>query len=373
MNTLLTIILSLPFIPCFGQTKHQKLIAAEYRIDTPRAGNFTYLVSYNFIDGLLKSKDTILGSDIKYDLFNIFIYKNRYIISNSSYVIDLKKKELIFEKSDHFVKTSGDSVIFHRKDLLTGTGYLMLDLKTENYNFINNEERNYDKERNSSPDKNHYLSIDRDRIPYKIWLHSSDGKKRIVVNDAARGPNITIQSPTVETHWLDNNSFIYAVHERKSDSVNKEFSKVTLRIFDIQNNSDKSFYILDSVGNAGLNGKFFIDNIGQAVYRTNGLDSYLIDTANSNLIKYSFYEKGYNFSIRGSAQGDTIKYENIEVGIQWGQNAVVTHKIIAMAYGEVGSNLAYPKGIKVWSQLSNTWTTIEVPWLSKLIGWVEED
>jgi hypothetical protein len=98
-----------------------------------------------------------------------------------------------------------------------------------------------------------------------------------------------------------------------------------------------------------------------------------IDTANSNLVKYPFYELGNNFSILGTIKGDIIKYENREVGIQWCTNAVVSDKIIAMAYGEVGSNLAYPKGIKVWSKLSNSWTTIEVPWLSKLIGWMEED
>jgi len=44
----------------FGQ-KYQSLIVAEYRIDTPSAGNYTYLVSYNFSDGELISKDTIVG------------------------------------------------------------------------------------------------------------------------------------------------------------------------------------------------------------------------------------------------------------------------------------------------------------------------
>jgi hypothetical protein len=102
----------------------------------------------------------------------------------------------------------------------------------------------------------------------------------MIVNDAGNGPDITIQLPTIETHWLDNNSFIYAVHEKKIDSYNNDFSKVTLRIFDIQNNSDEIFFILDSVGNAGLNGNFFVDKIGQIIYKTNGLEHYLLDTAN---------------------------------------------------------------------------------------------
>lgn len=41
--------------------KYQSLIVAEYRIDTPRVANYTYLVSYNFSNGELISKDTIVG------------------------------------------------------------------------------------------------------------------------------------------------------------------------------------------------------------------------------------------------------------------------------------------------------------------------
>lgn len=387
MKTLLSITFFLLFAYCVGQTKHQKLIAAEFRIDISGAGNFTYLVSYNFADGLLISKDTILGvgtnkegvagSYVRYDLGKNFIYKNRYVISGIGNVIDIKTKSLVIKESDDFISANGDTLIFHRDNIFTGTGYLMLDLKAKKYRFINKDKIDEDKESRSSPDKFHYLSIDRSKIPYKIWLHSSDGKKKIVVNDAGHGPNITISSqfPNVETQWLNNSSFIYAVHEKKFRPPHKEFSKVFLRIFDIQNSSDKIFYILDSVGKGDVNGRFYVDKIGQTIYRTSGWNSYVIDTANSNLLEYPFYEIGYKFSLsnRATTEGTTIRFKNIEVGIQWCTNEVVSDKIIAMAYGEAGSNLGYPKGIKVWSHLSKAWTTIDVPWLSKIIGWVDEE
>ncbi|RYE30988.1 MAG: hypothetical protein EOP48_31680, partial [Sphingobacteriales bacterium] len=93
MKALLSIALFLSLTCCFGQPKRQQLIVAEYRIDSPRVGNFTYLVSYNLRDGILISKDTIFGagtnkkgvagSYVRYDLGRNFIYQNRYVISGT--------------------------------------------------------------------------------------------------------------------------------------------------------------------------------------------------------------------------------------------------------------------------------------------------
>jgi hypothetical protein len=69
----------------------------------------------------------------------------------------------------------------------------MLDLKTRKYGFINQDKIDKDKDKSSSPDKVHYLSIDQTKIPYKIWLHNPNGKKRIVVNDAGMDLTSCIQ------------------------------------------------------------------------------------------------------------------------------------------------------------------------------------
>jgi hypothetical protein len=387
MKTLLSITFSLLFANCFGQTKHQKLIAAEYRIDSPRIGNFTYLVSYNFSEGLLISKDTILGvptnrkgiagSYVRYDLGKNFIYKNRYVISGIGNVIDIKTKTLVMEESDDFISAQGDSLIFHRSNIFTGTGYLMLDLKTKKYRFINHDEIDKDKDRRSSPDKQHYLSIDQSKIPYKIWLHNSNSKKRIVVSDAGHGPNIMYSSqfPTIETFWLDNNCFLYAVHETKFDVEKKDYSRVTLRKYDINLNTDRVFFILDSVSNGKTNGRFFTDNIGQLIYRSSGYSYHLVDTANNLLGEYPFYELGLGFltANKSDKDGTILKYNNTEIGKLWCSNEVVGEGVIAVEFGDIGSNLAYPKGIMTWSKQTNKWTTINIPWLSNVIGWVDKE
>jgi len=360
---------------CFGQPKLQQLIVAENK---PKDGNHTFLVSYKFRDGILTSKDTILGAgpNVKYQFGENIIYKNRYVISSKGNVIDIKSKALVVEDSDDFISASGDTLIFHRNNLFSGTGYLLLDLVSGKYNFINDKERNTEREERSSPDKKYYLSIDKTEIPYKIWLCDSLGDKKIVVSDAGHGPiYFTSELPTIETHWLDNNSFLYAVHQAKSNSRKNAFSKVTLRRFFINNNSDTVFFIIDSVSKGYGNASFYLNKIGQTIYKTSGGEFYRVDTVNSKLSDYYFSEKGYYFStsIRRTKEGTIIKYKNVDIGTHWTSNEVASDGIIAMAYGKVSSNLYFTKGIKIWSNLTKAWTTIDIPWLSRVIGWVNEE
>ena len=387
MKTLLSITFLLLLANCFGQTKLQKLIAAEYRIDSPRVGNFTYLVSYNFANGHLLSKDTLLGvptnkegiagSYVRYDLGKNFIYKNRYVISGIGNVIDIKTKSLVMDESDEFISAQGDTLIFHRDNIFTGTGYLMLDLTSRKYGFINQDKLDKEKDRRSSPDKLHYLSIDQSKTPYKIWLHNSDSKKKLVVQDAGQGHNIMYSSklPTIETYWLNNHAFLYAVHETKFDAKKKDYSRVTLRQYDIITDADQVFFVLDSVSNGKTNGSFFIDNIGQLIYKSSGWSYHLVDTVKQILTNYPFYELGFGFSTANKTEqdGTVLKHNNINIGKLWCSNEVVGEGVIAVEFGDIGSNLAYPKGIMTWSQQTNKWTTINIPWLSTIIGWVNEE
>ena len=106
---IMRLLLSLTILMCSvtgnSQGNRQKLFVAEFRIDTPRAGNYTYLVSYNFENGKLQSKDTILGAEtfkedrkgrfnryVRFEFGRNFIYNNRYVVSGTGNVIDIKKK-----------------------------------------------------------------------------------------------------------------------------------------------------------------------------------------------------------------------------------------------------------------------------------------
>jgi len=42
-------------------------------------------------------------------------------------------------------------------------------------------------------------------------------------------------------------------------------------------------------------------------------------------------------------------------------------------YGNVGTNLGYPNGFKVWTQATKSWITIDLPRICTIIGWVNEE
>jgi hypothetical protein len=42
-------------------------------------------------------------------------------------------------------------------------------------------------------------------------------------------------------------------------------------------------------------------------------------------------------------------------------------------YGDHGSNLGYPKGIKIWTAQQNEWLTFDLPWVNSIVGWIEEE
>src|SRR5690606_366532 len=128
----------------------------------------------------------------------------------------------------------------------------------------------------------------------------------------------------------------------KFDSEKNDYSKVTLRQYDILTNSDQVFFVLDSISNGKTNGRFFIDNIGQLIYRSSGWSYHLIDTANHLLKNYPFYELGFGFSTANKTDQDGIvlKYNKIEIGKLWCSNDVVGEGVIAVEFGDIGSNLA---------------------------------
>lgn len=392
MRPLLSLIFLLHSVTGNSQGNRQKLLVAEFRIDTPRAGNYTYLVSYNFENGKLQSKDTILGAEtfkkdkrgqfkryVRFEFGRNFIYNKRYVVSGTGNVIDIKEKKLVIEEGDNFIAAHDDTMIFHRANIFTGTGYLVLNLKTSEYRFLNHEERNRDKIGRSSPDQAHYLSIDRSKIPYKICLHDTSGQENTLVVDAGHGPNIAggSQSPTVETHWLTNTTFLYTVHKlggidsAEFDSgrrfYSKFFSTVTIHHFDIASNNDTVFYTLDSVRQGDVNDRFFKDDIGQLIYRTSGYDYYRVDTVQKILLPYPFYElgNGFSFENKPSSEGNRVFHQGKEIGMVRPFSRVVGKGIIAFEQGE--------NCINVWSERTQNWSKIDIPWISSLVGWIDEE
>ncbi len=372
----------------FTQSKLQKLLVAEYRIDSSGSGKYTYLTAYKFKEGLFVSKDTlfeapttkegIMGAYVVYGYYaggENTIYKNRYVITTNGAVIDVRSGKLVREQSDHFVEAIGDTLIFTRNDSITGKRYLALDLKTGAYDFI--KENTWYKPRfgNSSPDNNYYLTIDRSTFPYKVCLNGYDGNRKVVVSDAGEGfyNSLSSQLPDVETYWLNNHSFLYVVHHLKRSAQDKLYHKVDIRKYNLTDGSDDSFFTLDSIPQGVLNGYFYENGVGETLYVASSGQAYLLDTIHSRLLDYPEAKWGHHFTTRSDKDGLAFKYKDMEIGTIWAKGVFIDQGVISTEYGETGSNLGYPKGIKVWTAEKKEWVTFDIPWISAIVGWLNED
>ncbi|NRF37534.1 hypothetical protein [Pedobacter foliorum] len=382
--------LLISFIALLSETfaqKYQCLIVAEYRIDTPRVGNYTYLVSYNFSDGELVSKDTIIGHvvfkkeplspPVRFDLGRNFIYGNRYVVSAAGNVIDLHKKIFVTETADDFIEGRGDTLVFYRDNAYTGRGYLHLNLKAGTYKFVDTVSR-LERDRVFSPNKKLSLTIDMSSLPYKINLNSAENGKQTLVQDAGAGPFANgFQRPKITTCWLDDHSFLYTKYNRLS--WRDELSRVDVHLYDIRHKKDTVIAVLDSVKSGSLypNDTFKKDRIGQLIYHNGHPKRYhLVDTLHKRFLEYPYYRLGHDFSVVNFSSGRNgmeLRYGETSLGTHWLESYQVTKGMIAGEYSGRGLDMSHKQGIKVWSSKTNKWTEIEIPWVCSAIGWVEKD
>lgn len=389
MRLFLLALLIINFHSISAQDKIQKLIVAEFMEGN---GAYNYVTSYNFKNGIFIGKDTIIQVGdrkdgfitprVSFDDYRGIIHKNRYYIPSYGSVIDLKQKSIIkTADGDSFVNIHNDSdtIIFHRSNEYTGKGYLSLNLNSTEYGFI--PEPTWFKPRNgrSNPNNMLYLELDRSNLPYKIWLNDYIGNRKLIIPDVKSGPAMysDAQFPNIETHWINNNSFLYVIHHRLQDSIKKSrFHKVEMRKYDINTEIDEEFFTHDSLPIGIINGYFTVDPTNRILHKASSNDYYLVDVLNKKVTLNNRFNINPNFEYSSkTSQNDfdrTFFFKAKEIGNKWSAIAKATKNSIAIDYGEHGSNLGYPKGIQIWTKETNKWLVIDIPWINAILGWVEE-
>jgi hypothetical protein len=356
---------------------NKRLITAEYRVDSSGSGNYTELVSYDFQAGKLIARKILFGapvtiegkagSYVRFDLGYNRIYKNRYVISAFGNVIDLETKSLILGESDEFIEALGDVLVFHRDNISTGQGFLTLDLKTGKYEFVRDKSFRAVKGI-QSPDLKHGLEIDKSRLPYSVTLFDENNVGTTILDDCGTGTTLSRAANTesdVPIKWIDNDRFIYA--HFKSNMVR-------LRIINIHDQTNELVSEIKSISPALINAGFYKDPDNNLMFYFSG-GTYRIDVPGRSILKSEYWQMGNRFQveIKSDDKGRNILYENEKIGTLWcdGYTESTIAGYFAVAYGEPGTNLGYTKGIKVWNNEKRDWTTIDVPWLCAIIGWVE--
>lgn len=374
---------------CFGQThRENSLLVAEYKKYEEGIDDYTYLVRYNFTDGQLISKDTVLsapiskgenqGSYVRFDCGLNFVYKNRYVISGIGNVIDLQTKSLVMEASDELIETRGDSIIFRRNNIITGKGYLVCDLKTRSYGFVR-DKRFLNVKGINSPNHLFGIEVDYSKLPYKILLYDKKNRQMEIVNDCGKGTLLSLISsswPNVPVYWINNQDFLYAVYSLNRPLKNGISATVTINKFNIETKDSEIVAKIDSVPPAVSISSFSKDPVGTIIFDCEK-GQYSIDISKKLAVPYLMSSVDNDFFIDNNmdeAYGRIIVYKSKEIGRIWCKyyNAKTTTGFIGVEYGDVGSNLGLPKGIRVWNCQTGIWTDIDVPRLSSIIGWIDK-
>lgn len=215
-----------------------------------------------------------------------------------------------------------------------------------------------------------------DAFSKSIKLFERENKIRTIVENAGSGTPMSVyssQRPSIPVIWTDSINFIYA----KFQHVLYDYDSylVQIRSVNIISDEDQIITEIDSIPPSMSNARFYNDFDNNIIFSCSKGD-YLIDIGYSNVNRYDYKIINNDFSIGliYDSLGIKVKHKETEIGELWckGYTAKATEGHIALEYANVGDNLGYPKGVKIWSEITNEWITIEIPWICSMVGWYEK-
>lgn len=367
MMRITLVIILLSYLSCFGQTnKTKSLLVAEFEKDCKGVKNCTHLVKYSFLDGIFLSKDTIF-SDLSNQTVvygsSDFLLKNRYVITSSGSIIDINEKTLLLEGYNRFIDTVGSNILFYKGNNYTPEGYWVYDLEKRTYEFIL-DSNFYSLNGIYSPDRQWAIEIIEGR---KSIINRYNRKIVKVFNKSIRLNPLSSTRRNIPALWIDNKNVLYA--------YNSTVNNIEIVKYNLDSNTDSLIVTIDSVPADHVNARFYFNPNKKIVFQcAKGLIEIDLNDHSYSLNLYS--SLGNNFEIEYKMNNDygrVLKYQGTEIGKFWCNNntAIATQGYIIVEYGEIGSNLGYPDGIKVWNDITKAWIEIEIPWISSIISWLK--
>ena len=344
-----------------AQTRDVALVVAEC---VPKSGLCTTqeLAAYHFRNGLWASREVIVKVDtgqVRFDLGKNHIYRNRYVITRWGDVVDIRKKAVLHDGEGDYVAIENDRIIQHvsKIDL---EGYFYFNLNTNQYRRLEQPGK-WALPGLLSPDQTRSLETPKGN---RIWLHDLIEKKRLLGEGFTVGSSMEASfMPSPPVFWLDDWHIL-------SQRSNGEIVLVKLngtvtpiaRIPINEENYSEPF--------------FFRDPAGRIIYYCSDR-SFVINVEERSYEPREWVALGFGFEAedsRNKSYGHIIRYQGKEIGRWWASvwQAQATDGYVAFEYGNVGSNLGYPKGIKVWSSANGNWTTLDKIWPVAIVGWISE-
>lgn len=325
------------------------------------------IVRYDFVNGKLAGSETVISlptDDIRFDIDGGRILFNRFLVSGSGDVIELKTKEILH-------RGQGDLLTIRGRKLITvvnstdAEGIFSFDLDTREYKKLRGLKNWPDLEADHiSPDGK--FAVEGGGVSLLknggfINFFTVDEKFRLKRFKSVRGnfeaycSERCSSTPILPYIWIDNTRVL--TQETNGKIVTVSTSGVIEKIAEIPVEDAP-----DSLPH------FSVDEYGNYSYYIDG-DDYFIDLVKKTASKTRI-PLGEGFSrTDGDVFWREFFYDGNSIGKIWSGSSMVSKHYLAVQYAAEGKNLGYPDGIKVWNTITREWTTIEISWFADFIRW----
>ncbi len=323
---------------------------------------------YDFEDNVFAGKEKIVtvvgkkdGKDyLRFDNAENTIYKDRYLISNTGNIVDLKEKKVLYDGTAKLVRCSSDSVIFFTNDAFKGKYYSYFDLKTNTYHEI--------KKPAFKPILGQEVEFDRTQSPYKLLYYPPNKPKEVLMEDAGHGGVSTkFKLGGIPIFWVDNHTFIFP----NIKITNLEGSIVK---YDLKTKQAKEIGTFNS--NATVSPGYRIEKTKSSFVEFYFKDKlYLINPVKETMLLTNYKEFDGNFSVEviGKSTGRGVWYKGKEVGRNHFEikNFKTSPGYAAIVKELMMGDELYQQGISIFNITKSKWEDIDAERVASLAGWIK--
>ena len=322
--------------------------------------NTQALIKYDFENGELVSKEVILDvptQELRYDLGRNFILDNRYVITSWGDVIDVPNKKLIHKSNGEYVGIDGKRILIKvcRRDV---HGLFGFDLSTREYTRLTAPDMCGLGEEALSPDHTKIARFQfvgqKNRKSVPAFTIEEVGKKRVLEGEFKAEGSRGCDFYAVPFVWVDNSRIL------------TQNGNGNLVLLSMDGKVWPSFKLMCE--DNGYRPEFSRDDDGRIRYACSSSYWLDVDAGKFGLVTNDI---GHGFARdHGAASWTTLYFEGQVIGKIWGSSPHATAGFIALEYAEENQNLGYPKGVKVWNHFKKDWTTIDIAWGARIVGWI---
>lgn len=315
------------------------------------------LVRYRFHEGEVTPKEVVVSKDQRF--FGHFgghhLLSDRFLVTKFGAVIDLRGKKVLHDEDNgNYLGTEGSRVVFQMDNESRPKGFFAFDLETGKLSKLD-DPGHWALPGVKSPDR--AASVVGGGS--EVWLHRP-GRAAVSLGKqfASELSALSSSFPEAPLLWLDAERILTQTGNGKL---------VVLK-------TDGTTAALVAIGDLSppvSRPRLHRDRDGNVVYTCGR--SFLIDVKAKKALPYRWRPLGHGFECDDdwdSAHGHVIRYRGRTIGRLWCDplHAATSDGLLAIAYGPPGSNLGYPKGVKVWSRTTSRWTAIDA-WFNDVVGW----